>query len=97
MAVEAIKAHRTTSEIARLYGVHPNLVGSWKKLALELLPELFTPQARATGPAVDHKKDGLYRQNGQIKVEMDFLKKLSARSIEDRRQWIDSSNPQLPM
>ena len=28
VAVEAIKAQRTTTEIAQLYGVHPNLVGS---------------------------------------------------------------------
>lgn len=75
VAVEAIKAQRTTSEIAQIYGVHPNLVGSWKKLALELLPELFAPQSVAVRPTVDREKDDLYRQIGQMKVEMDFLKK----------------------
>jgi transposase len=75
VAVEAIKAQRTTSEIAQMFGVHPNLVGSWKKLALDLLPELFAPQAAAARPAVDTEKEELYRQIGQMKVEMDFLKK----------------------
>lgn len=75
VAVEAIKAQRTTTEIAQVYGVHPNLVGSWKKLALELLPELFTPQTATSHPAVDDEKQELYRQIGQMKVEMDFLKK----------------------
>ncbi len=75
VAVEAIKAQRTTTEIAQLYGVHPNLVGSWEKLALELLPELFTPKSSTSRPVVDDEKQERYRQIGQMKVEMDFLKK----------------------
>lgn len=75
VAVEAIRAQRTTSEIAQRFGVHPNLVGSCKKLALDLFPELLAPQAATTRPAVDTEKEELYRQIGQMKVEMDFLKK----------------------
>ena len=77
VALEAIKGHRTSSEIAQLYGVHPNLVATWKRHALELLPELFRPQdvdgvSRAED---DAEKQELYRQIGQMKVELDFLKK----------------------
>jgi len=36
----------------------------------------------------DTAKDELYKQIGQLKVELDFLKKELASSIEDRR-WID--------
>lgn len=43
VAVEAIKEQRTVSEIAQTFSVHPNLVSSWKRQALELLPEIFTP------------------------------------------------------
>ncbi len=75
VAIEAIKGQRTITEIAQLFGVHPNLVANWKKLALELLPEMFTPQMTQTRPAVDREKEELYRQIGQMKVEMDFLKK----------------------
>jgi len=75
VAIEAIKGQRTITEIAQLFGVHPNLVANWKKLALELLPEIFTPQMTQTRPAVDREKEELYRQIGQMKVEMDFLKK----------------------
>ena len=76
VAIEAIKGTRTTSEIAQAFGVHPNLVVNWKKQAIELLPELFTPQnASPTKPANDPDKDDLYRQIGQMKVELDFLKK----------------------
>jgi transposase-like protein len=75
VAIEAIKGQRTITEIAQLFGVHPNLVANWKKLALELLPEIFTPQMTPTRPAVDREKEELYRQIGQMKVEMDFLRK----------------------
>lgn len=77
VAVEAIKGHRTSSEIAQLYGVHPNLVANWKKHALELLPELFRPQETdgSSRAEDDAEKQELYRQIGQMKVELDFLKK----------------------
>jgi len=77
VALEAIKGHRTSSEIAQLYGVHPNLVATWKKHALELLPELFRPHDvdGASRAEDDAEKQELYRQIGQMKVELDFLKK----------------------
>ena len=34
VAVEAIKAHKTTAQIAQMFGVHPTQVGGWKKQAL---------------------------------------------------------------
>jgi transposase len=41
VAVEAIKAHRTTAQIAQMFGVHPTQVGGWKKQALAGLPDVF--------------------------------------------------------
>ena len=41
VAVEAIKAHKTTAQIAQMFGVHPTQVGGWKKQALAGLPEIF--------------------------------------------------------
>lgn len=75
VALEAIKAQRTTTEIAQIYGVHPNVVTAWKKLLLDVLPEIFMPQNAPARPVVDQEKEELYRQIGQMKVEMDFLKK----------------------
>ena len=76
VAVEAIKEQRTVSEIAQTFSIHPNLVSSWKRQALELLPEIFIPQSAGPAqPATDPEKDELYRQIGQMKVELDFLKK----------------------
>ena len=41
VAVEAIKAHKTTAQIAQMFGVHPTQVGGWKKQALAGLPDVF--------------------------------------------------------
>ncbi len=79
VAIEAIEGQRTISEIAQQYGVHPNLVFSWKRQAIELMPELFSPQTVDSGSEADAEKQELYRQIGQMKVEMDFLKKTLGR------------------
>src|SRR5579871_5519039 len=51
VAVEAIKAHKTTTQIAQMFGVHPTQVGGWKKQALAGLPDLFGNGPRADAPA----------------------------------------------
>lgn len=75
VALAAIKGQQTINEIASHYSVHPNLVLQWKKQALEALPCAFSnPRARA---AQDEEalKARLYQQIGQLKVELDWLKK----------------------
>jgi transposase-like protein len=34
VAIEATKAHKTTAQIAQMFGIHPTQVGGWKKQAL---------------------------------------------------------------
>jgi transposase len=47
IAVEAIKGRWTLNQIASHYGVHPNQVTTWKKQALESLPEVFSTRRAA--------------------------------------------------
>ena len=77
VAVEAIKAQRTASEVARIYGVHPSVIGIWKKTALEGLPEIFERGRDSRGVEGDADTDELYRQIGRLQVELEFLKKKS--------------------
>ena len=73
VAIEAIRGIKTAAQIAQTYEVHPNLVASWKKQALEQLPDIFAGQQ--TKHVDDAEKDELYQQIGRLKVELDFLKK----------------------
>ena len=75
VAVEAIKSQRTTAQIAQTFAVHPNLVANWKKQALEQLPAIFSNGRDQSRQQADAEKDELYKQIGQLKVELDFLKK----------------------
>lgn len=80
VALEAIRAQRSIAVIAAQYDVHPNQVSDWKRQALEHLAEAFVDGRRR--PAVDHDEleARLYQQIGQMKVELDWLKKTAGFS-----------------
>ena len=75
VALEALKGQQTLNEIASRYGIHPNLVTNWKKLALEQLPDLFSDRRSRDLRDEAELKAQLYQQIGQLKVELDWLKK----------------------
>jgi len=77
VALEAIKGEKTMAQIASEYGVHPNQIGQWKKRLLKDLPSIFSDRRKREGKEVQAEKDELYRQIGQLKVELDWLKKKS--------------------
>lgn len=76
-ALEAIKGQRTINEIAADYGVHPNQVTQWKKQVLQQATTLFAHPATSTD--ADALTDRLYQEIGQLKVELDWLKKKCGR------------------
>jgi putative transposase len=59
------------------------------------LPDVFGNGREQIRQQSDAVRDELYKQIGQMKVELDFLKKKLASWIEDRRQWIDPTHPRL--
>lgn len=75
VAAAAIRGESTANEIASLYGIHPVQVTKWKKQALEGLPLIFG--AGRAAKAEEDKTAVLYQQIGQLKVELDWLKKKS--------------------
>jgi transposase-like protein len=75
IALEAIKGQRTSNEIAGHYGVHPNQVMQWKKQALAELPHVFSERRTRISRDEETLKAQLYQQSGQLKVELDWLKK----------------------
>lgn len=77
VALEAVKGEKTIAQIASEYGVHPNQIGQWKKRLLKELPSLFSDRRRKEEKEGAAEADELYRQIGQLKVELDWLKKKS--------------------
>jgi len=75
VALEAVKEQQTIAQIASAYGVHPNQVGQWKKQLLSELPQLFSDSRKKETRNNEQLTGSLYQQIGQLKVELDWLKK----------------------
>ena len=79
VALAAIKALKTTSELASQYRVHPVQISTWKKQAIESLPEAFQRGKPAKQPLTEEALTApLYEEIGRLKMELDWLKKKSA-------------------
>jgi len=79
VALEAARGEKTIAQIASLYGVHPHQIGRWKKQLLTDLPTIFSDKRKKADQDQEKLTNELYRQIGQLKVELDWLKKNSAR------------------
>ena len=77
VALEAIKEERTLAQLASDYGVHANQIGQWRKQLLEQLPVVFSERKKAGERDREEKESELYQQIGQLKVEVEWLKKKS--------------------
>jgi transposase-like protein len=77
VALEAVKGDKTTVELASKYEVHPTQIAQRKKQLLESLPEVFGNSRQRDRRKQDELTEHLYQQIGQLKVELDWLKKKS--------------------
>ena len=77
VALEAIKGQKTTNEIAAEYGVHPSQIAQWKKQALDELPHIFSSGHGEQKRSEEALTATLYQEIGQLKVQLDWLKKKS--------------------
>jgi len=77
VALEALKGEKTLAQLSSEFKVHANQIRQWRKRALEELPGIFTGHRAQKETEKDELVSELYRQIGQLKVEMDWLKKKS--------------------
>lgn len=80
VALEAIKGLKTLNEISSEYGVHTTQITQWKKQVLDELPQIFGSKGNARVKSEEALIANLYQEIGQLKVELDFLKKKSGLS-----------------
>jgi len=77
VALEAVKGEKTLAQLAGEYAVHPNQIGQWRKKLLKELPAIFSERGNHSDQDRDQLEAELYRQIGQLLVELEWLKKKS--------------------
>ena len=85
VVLESLKNEKTIAELASDYGIHPNQITQWRKQVLEELPALFSSKQAKDEKAREEEKEELLKQIGQLKVEVDWLKKKSGILHSRRR------------
>jgi putative transposase len=75
VALEAVKSERTLNELAGHFEIHPSQVVQWKQRLLTGAVDLFNGGVERDAVEEAALRDRLYQEIGQMKVELDWLKK----------------------
>lgn len=86
LALEVVKGQRTLNEIASEHGVHPGLLLQWKQRLIEEIPSVFADKRCKAEQDQEEHEAQLYQQIGQLKFELDWLKK-KAGLLERRERF----------
>ena len=81
VGLEALRGVKTINEVGQEYGVHPVQVGQWKKAIQDGSKTLFEGKRGPKSVAEHEDPEHLYSAIGQLKVELDWLKKKSGMSL----------------
>ena len=77
VALEALKEEKTMAQLSSEFGVHVNQIRQWRQKLLDELPSLFSNRRKKKDKEGEELLSELYRQIGQLKVELEWLKKKS--------------------
>jgi transposase-like protein len=83
VAIEALREDRTLAELSSQYEIHASQITTWKKELQDRASEIFGNSVSKEIKASKNMEAELYRQIGQLKVEVDWLKKKS-REMQGR-------------
>jgi putative transposase len=77
VALEALKGDKTIAQLSSAFGVHANQIRQWRQQLLTELPSVFSDRRKQQAVQDEELVSELYRQIGQLKVELEWLKKKS--------------------
>jgi transposase-like protein len=79
-AIEVLKGLQTCNELAGELGIHPTQLSQWKRHLIDHAADLFAAGTAKKG-SDEAERDRLYQQIGQLKVELDWVKKKAGRLL----------------
>ncbi len=78
---ELLKEEKTLAELASQHGIHPSVLGKWKRAALKALPGAFQEnhqdEIARMKAEYEKKQEQLYAEIGRLTTQVNFLKKKS--------------------
>lgn len=77
VALEAIREELTLSELSKKYDVHPNMISTWKRSAIENMAAAFSKGKETESQSNAAEIEKLHAKIGQLVVERDFLAEAS--------------------
>lgn len=75
VALAAAMGDRSLAELAGQYAVHPSQIAQWRRQLLEGVPGIFSRAGNRQEQEQQELTARLYQQIGQLKVELDWVKK----------------------
>lgn len=81
VGLEALKGDKTMAELSSEFGVHANQIRQWRQKLVDELPGVFSDRRRKNDKETEAVTTELYCQIGQLKVELDWLKKKSQQLL----------------
>lgn len=77
VALEAIREELTLSELSKKYDVHPHMISTWKRSAIENMAAAFSKGKETESQSNAAEIEKLHAKIGQLVVERDFLAEAS--------------------
>lgn len=75
VALEAVKGVHTLSELSSKYGVHPTVIGHWKRKLVDEAADVFASGNGNRAKTDEELTNPLYEEIGRLKMEIDWFKK----------------------
>jgi transposase-like protein len=79
VALAAVRGDKTISELSSQFSIHAGQVNQWKRKLLDNVQRIFEEPGTAERRDQEALQAELYQQIGQLKMELEWLKKKAAQ------------------